>query len=137
VSATCPTRTPAHPHVAVLRTIYADLPRIVEYAADDIVLHCAGRSAENPRICRGIHAVLAYEQSLLRLTAHTLTMDVSHVAANDSFGAVLGVLHATHPQPVTLPFCGLWRFENGRITEHWENAGLSKNDPSPGEGCTS
>ena len=23
---------------------------------------------------------------------------------------------------MAMPFCGLWRFRNGQITEHWENA---------------
>ncbi|MBZ4321414.1 nuclear transport factor 2 family protein [Streptomyces huiliensis] len=117
-----PAHAPEHPHVAILRAIYADLSRFPEYAADDIVLHRADRRAEDPPVCRGIDAVLAHEQALVRLTAHTLTMDVSHIAATDHFGAVLGVLRATHPRPFAMPFCGLWRFADGRVVEHWENA---------------
>ncbi|MBC9719460.1 nuclear transport factor 2 family protein [Streptomyces sp. TRM66268-LWL] len=112
----------AHPHVEVLRAIYADLQRLPDYAVDDIVLHRADRSAEDPRVCRGVQAVLAHEQALVRLTGNTLVMDVQHITANDYFGAVLGILRAKHPQEIAMPFCGLWRFEGGRITEHWENA---------------
>jgi len=116
-----PTQT-AHPHTEMLRTIYADLPKLADYATDEIVLHRANRSAEDPRVCRGIQAVLAHEQALIRLTGNTLVMDVTHSAANEYFGAVLGILRATYPQEIAMPFCGLWRFEGGRIVEHWENA---------------
>ncbi|WP_199550044.1 nuclear transport factor 2 family protein [Streptomyces sp. N35] len=121
MTATIPSQT-THPHTKILRAIYADLPTLVEHAAGDIVLHRADRSAEDPHVCRGIQAVLAHEQALLRLTHNTLVMDVQHITANDYFGAVLGILRATHPQEIAMPFCGLWRFEDGLIVEHWENA---------------
>ncbi|MFE0063039.1 nuclear transport factor 2 family protein [Streptomyces sp. NPDC059003] len=119
---TVPRQTTAHPHTGILRTIYADLSKLAEYAADDMVLHRADRSVEDPGLCRGVQAVLAHEQALLRLTGNTLVMDVEHIAANEYFGAVLGILRATHPQDIAMPFCGLWRFEGGCIVEHWENA---------------
>jgi hypothetical protein len=65
---------------------------------------------------------MAHERALIALTNDTLVMDVEHITATDYFGAVLGVLRATSPKPIAMPFCGLWRFDNGRITEHWENA---------------
>jgi hypothetical protein len=111
-----------HPNVEVLRTIYADLPKIADFAADDIILHRADRTAADPGICRGVEAVQAHEQALLELTDHTLVMDVEHITANDYFGAVLGMLRAQRPHRIAMPFCGLWRFADGRITEHWENA---------------
>jgi predicted SnoaL-like aldol condensation-catalyzing enzyme len=50
-------------------------------------------------------------------------MDVEHIAANDQFGAVFGVLRAQRGgATLAMPFCGLWRFRDGLITEHWENA---------------
>jgi hypothetical protein len=50
-------------------------------------------------------------------------MDVEHIAANDFFGAVFGVLRASRGEATLAePFCGLWRFRDGLITEHWENA---------------
>lgn len=116
------TRPTAHPHVEILRTIYADLTTVADYAADDIVLHRADRTAEDPRVCRGIRAVLAHEQGLIELARGTLVMDVEHIAATDHFGAVLGTLRASLPQQIAMPFCGLWRFAAGRIVEHWENA---------------
>ncbi|WP_317446335.1 nuclear transport factor 2 family protein [Streptomyces collinus] len=117
-----PAGTTTHPHVEILRTIYADLTTVADYAADDIVLHRADRTAEDPRVCRGIQAVVAHEQALIRLAKGTLAMDVEHIAATEYFGAVLGVLRARLPQQIAMPFCGLWRFEDGRIVEHWENA---------------
>ncbi|GGV55295.1 hypothetical protein GCM10010245_87530 [Streptomyces spectabilis] len=115
-------RSAVHPHVEILQAIYTDLPKIAEHAADDIVLHRADRSVEDLRVCRGLQAVLAHEQALLRVTGDTLVMDVDHIMANDHFGTVLGTLRATRPLPVAMPFCGLWRFADGLIVEHWENA---------------
>ncbi|MFH8760665.1 nuclear transport factor 2 family protein [Streptomyces atroolivaceus] len=111
-----------HPNARILRAVYADLTKIADYAAPDILVHLADRTPIDPRPCRGATAVLAHEQALIRMTHGTLVMDVQQIAANDHFGAVLGTLRATRPQPVGVPFCGLWRFVDGCIVEHWENA---------------
>jgi predicted metal-dependent hydrolase len=113
-----------HPNIEILRTIYADLTRIAEYADNDVVLHTADRDIPG-RALRvvGKEAVLAKELDLIRLTGDTLTMDVHDIIANDHFGAVLGILRVRLTDRETaMPFCGLWRFHNGRIIEHWENA---------------
>lgn len=112
----------SHPHTEILRAIYADLPALADYADDDVVLHRADRTAEDPGLCRGVQAVVAHERALLRATEDTLVMDVEHITANDHFGAVLGVLRTSRPREIAMPFCGLWRFADGRIVEHWENA---------------
>jgi hypothetical protein len=111
----------AHPHVAILRALYTDLPTLGKYAAEDIVLHPADRT-QSPAEIRGVDAAVAHERTLVALTDDTLSMDVQHISANDHFGAVLGVLRATRPRTIAMPFCGLWRFADGRIIEHWENA---------------
>jgi hypothetical protein len=117
--------TATHPNVRTLRALYADLTRLGEHAADDMVLHAAEREVSSDvtagRIV-GKEAAVAKERELIHLTGGTLVMDVEHIAANDHFGAVIGVLRA-HRGGATLavPFCGLWRFCDGLITEHWEN----------------
>ena len=118
--------TATHPNVRTLRAIYADLTRLGEYAANDMVLHTAEREVSSDitagRIV-GKKAAVAQERELIRLTGGTLVMDVEHIAANDHFGAVFGVLRAHRGEAtLAMPFCGLWRFRDGLITEHWENA---------------
>lgn len=113
-----------HPNVAVLRGIYADLTRISEYVDDEVVLHAAERDLPGVvPIYRGARAVLDREIDLIRRMAGTLVMDVGFIGANDHFGAVSGYLRATlEGESIALPFCGVWRFCDGRIVEHWENA---------------
>lgn len=111
-----------HPNVRTLKAIYADLSSIGEYTVDDVVLHRANRTVDDPHPVMGRDNVVAHEVGLVAMTGNTLVMDVAHIAANDHFGAVLGTLRVQHPAPATMPFCGLWRFENGRVLEHWENA---------------
>ena len=113
-----------HPYVEVLQTIYADLTRIDDYAADEIVLHTADPSdAGGTGIVSGKQAVVAKERELIALTENTLFMDVQDIIANDYFGAVTGILRAHREDSVlAVPFCGLWRFKGGLIVEHWENA---------------
>lgn len=113
-----------HPNAATLRAVYADLSRIAEHADVDIVLHTADRALQTQAVpVHGREAVQAHELELIRLTGGTLVMDVEHIVANDHFGAVLGVLRSTGTtEDVAMPFCGLWRFRDGRIVEHWENA---------------
>lgn len=113
-----------HPNIEILRTIYADLTCIAKYADEDIVLHTADRDIPGgAKRVVGKEAVLAKELDLIRMTENTLVMDVQDIIANDQFGAVLGVLRAQlNHREVAMPFCGLWRFRNGSIIEHWENA---------------
>lgn len=115
-----------HPNVQKLRAIYADLTRLGEFAAEDMVLHTAVRdfcSDPSARRVVGKEAAVAHERALIRQTGGTLMMDVQHIAANDHFGAVLGVLRARRGEEIlAMPFCGLWRFRDGLIAEHWENA---------------
>lgn len=111
-----------HRNVTILRAIYADLTRIGEYAADDIILHSAERESDNGRYV-GKQAVVAKEQELIHRTGNTLSMDVEQITDNDYFGSVLGVLRAHRDgDTLAVPFCGLWRFRDGLIAEHWENA---------------
>jgi hypothetical protein len=116
--------TDEHPNVAVLRVIYADLTRISEYVDEDVVLHAAERDIPGAvPIYTGARAVLEKEIDLVRKTGGTLVMDVGFIAANDYFGAVYGYLRASlDGESIAMPFCGLWRFRDGRIVEHWENA---------------
>ncbi|MFC7308166.1 nuclear transport factor 2 family protein [Streptomyces monticola] len=113
----------AHPHARVLAAVYEDLTSLVRYADQGIVLHPATRAVgpRDPDVI-GVAAVLAWERGLIRASGGTLRMDVADIVADDHFGAVLGTLRARFPGGLCAqPFCGLWRFEDGRITEHWEN----------------
>lgn len=110
--------TAVHPHETILGTIYGDLGRIGEFAGEDMILHTADGG-----LVLGRQPVVEHELRLIDSTNGTLHMDVHHIVANDHFGAVLGQLRAClHDREMAMPFCGLWRFEAGRIVEHWENA---------------
>jgi ketosteroid isomerase-like protein len=113
-----------HPNAEILRTIYADLSCIDQYVDDDVILHTASREIPGHiRNVIGKKAVLEKELELIELTNNTLVMDVKDITANDHFGAVFGMLRIfIKGQHHEMPFCGLWRFRNGRIVEHWENA---------------
>lgn len=113
-----------HPNVEVLRALYSDLTRFGEFATDDVVMHTADReiNPEGAKV-RGREFVTAKERELIALTGDTLIMDVEEIIANDFFGAVTGVLRGHRgDQVLAVPFCGVWRFVEGRIAEHWENA---------------
>ncbi|KAI0480759.1 hypothetical protein GGR56DRAFT_671844 [Xylariaceae sp. FL0804] len=137
----------------LLRYLYADLTRISQVSAPDIVLHRYASSSSGllPRTLVGAAAAQAHEEALVAATGGTLRMDVESVSANAHFGAVLGVLRARRRRPgdgggdevgdgagpqdatgdgdgdaglrpdLALPFCGVWRFVDGRAVEHWEN----------------
>jgi predicted SnoaL-like aldol condensation-catalyzing enzyme len=112
-----------HPNIATLRSIYEDLRRIERHADEDMVLHTAQRHESDPGCIYGKVAVVEKMQALIRESGRTLTMSVDSIIANDYFGAVLGNIRARRGDShVGMPFCGLWRFHDGRILEHWENA---------------
>ncbi len=109
-----------HPNVHTLRTVYADLTRLKDYVSPNVVLHTAERElAGAQKRVIGRHAVDQKERSLIASTNGTLEMAVEKIIANDHFGSVIGVLRSS---TLSMPFCGLWRFEDGVIVEHWENA---------------
>ncbi|KAM7185811.1 hypothetical protein V8F33_012201 [Rhypophila sp. PSN 637] len=111
---------------ALLEYLYQDLSRISEIASKDIVLHPADRDLSSPskQPLKGIESVQAHEDALIAATGGTLFMEVQSIEANEHFGAVLGVLRATKSgrHDLAIPFCGLWRFQDGKAVEHWENA---------------
>ncbi len=111
-----------HPNAQTLRTVYADFSCVDRYCHDDVVLHAADAGAAGgPALIVGKQAVLEHELGLIRQFG--LVMEVEDVVANDYFGAVIGNLHMHHKgKELVMPFCGLWRFHEGRFTEHWENA---------------
>lgn len=116
--------TSEHPNAAMLRAVYADLSSIGQYLTHDVVLHTAEREVPGAvRQVIGQGPVVTHEQALIAATGATLVMRVEQIIANDYFGAVTGSLCAERDgAKIALPFCGLWRFDNGRIAEHWENA---------------
>jgi ketosteroid isomerase-like protein len=111
-----------HPHVALLRRIYADFGLLDKYASDDMVLHAGGSRDILAGDYVGKQAVLAKEMELYRRSGGSLVMSADHIVANDHFGAVLGRLTARRDgRRFEGEICGLWRFQSGLIVEHWEN----------------
>ncbi|ARD13915.1 MULTISPECIES: nuclear transport factor 2 family protein [Pseudomonas] len=112
-----------HPNREILRAVYKDPTRITEFADADIVLHKADQGAGvGLSIAIGKDAVLSHEINLIRRTRQTLYMDVHDIIANEHYGSVLGEMRAScEGRKIIMPFCGLWRFRDGKIVEHWEN----------------
>ncbi|KAK3356536.1 hypothetical protein B0T25DRAFT_536934 [Lasiosphaeria hispida] len=110
----------------LLRYLYADLTRISDVASKEIQLHPAGRNLSSPPKppIKGVDAVQAHENALVKATGGSLVMDVESISANGHFGTVLGTLRARKHGAIDLavPFCGVWRFDHGEAVEHWENA---------------
>jgi predicted SnoaL-like aldol condensation-catalyzing enzyme len=119
-----PRMSSLHPNIATLRSIYEDLRRIERHADEDMVLHTAQRHVgADPGRLHGKAAVVEKIHALIRESGRTLHMRVDSVVANDYFGVVLGSIRARRGESeIGMPFCGLWRFRDGRVVEHWENA---------------
>jgi ketosteroid isomerase-like protein len=106
----------------MLRAIYADFSLLEKFASEDIVLHAGGSRDIMTGDYVGRQAVLAKELELYRRSGGSLVMTADHVVANDHFGVVLGRLAANRDgHRFEGEICGLWRFQDGLIVEHWEN----------------
>jgi len=111
-----------HPNAEMLRAIYADFSLLAQYASDDVVLHASGTRDIMTGDYIGKAAVLAKEMELFVRSGGTLAIIADHIVANDHFGAVLGRFTANrNGKPFEGEVCGLWRFKDGVIIEHWEN----------------
>ena len=118
-----PTMEGEHPNVSLLRRLYADLTTIGHYVAEDVVLHKATRTVvPDTEVVRGAHHVIAWERDFVAAFGTSLEMDVEAITANEYFGTVTGYIRGTQGgTTLDMPFCGLWRFRDGTIVEHWEN----------------
>jgi ketosteroid isomerase-like protein len=106
----------------MLRAIYADFSLLEKFASEDIVLHASGSRDIMTGDYVGKQAVLAKEMELYRRSGGSLVMATDHIVANDHFGAVLGRFSANrNGNRFEAEICGLWRFRDGVIVEHWEN----------------
>ncbi|TGJ86712.1 hypothetical protein E0Z10_g2022 [Xylaria hypoxylon] len=105
--------------VELLRYLYADLTRLSQVASPDIVLHCSDHTTS----LRGIAAAQAHEEALVAATGGTLHMDVKSVTMDGELRGVRGFMRARKPglEDLEAQFYGLWRFENGKPVEHFEN----------------
>lgn len=116
------TMTQDHPNAVLLRTLYTDLTRVVDHATDDIIYHLATRDLpDGAPDLHGKQAVLANELQLIEATHGLLVADLEQVIANDYFGVALGTFRIRDTD-LAMPICGLWRFRDGLITDHWQNA---------------
>lgn len=110
----------------MLRWLYADLTRISQVATSNIILH---RVHDHGHPLHGAAAAQAHEEGLVAAAGGTLVMDVDRVSANKHFGSVMGTLRAQSRHrgvpDLAVPFCGVWRFEKGRLAEHWENVSVN------------
>jgi hypothetical protein len=112
----------SHPNAQLLRAIYADFSLLDKYASDDIVLHAGGTRGIMAGDYVGKQAVLAKEAELYRRSGASLAVVADHIVANDHFGALLGRFTANRDgERFESEICGLWRFEDGLVVEHWEN----------------
>ncbi|KAK8040793.1 hypothetical protein PG994_013800 [Apiospora phragmitis] len=109
----------------MLRWLYADLTRISQVAAPDIILH---RAEDHSNPLRGAAAAQEHEEGLVAAAGGTLAMNVDRVSSNEHFGSVMGTLRAQSQNmgvpDLAVPFCGVWRFEKGTLAEHWENVSV-------------
>jgi ketosteroid isomerase-like protein len=106
----------------MLRAIYANFSLLEKFASEDIVLHASGSRDIMTGDYVGKQAVLAKEMELYRRSGGSLAMTTDHIVANDHFGAVLGRFSANrNGNRFEGEICGLWRFQDGVIVEHWEN----------------
>lgn len=111
-----------HPNAETLRAIYADFGLLEKFASDDIVLHAAGSRDIMTGDYVGKQAVLAKEIELFVRSGGTLGIVVDHIVANDHFGVMIGRFTANrNGKPFDGEVCGLWRFQDGLVVEHWEN----------------
>jgi len=111
-----------HSHVKMLRALYADFGLLAQFASEDIVLHAGGSRGIMSGDYVGKPAVLAKEMELYRRSGGSLVLTADDIVANDYFGVVLGRLAANrHGHRFEGAVCGLWRFQDGLIVEHWEN----------------
>src|SRR5262249_50786190 len=105
-----------------LRAIYSDFSLLEKYAGDDIVLHAAGSRDIMTGDYVGKQAVLAKELELFARSGGTLALVVDHIVANEHFGVMIGRFTANRDgKPFEGEVCGLWRFRDGLVVEHWEN----------------
>lgn len=112
-----------HPNVALLRKIYArDRDTFFSMVTPDYVCHTPGSSPVAGRVSgadgmrRHIEQGQALSNGSFRVTHQGVFL------ADDRYGLVPVRLTGERPgRTLDIAAFGIWRFEGGRIAEHWEN----------------
>lgn len=113
---------PLHPNALLLRAGY-DAPGIhAKVFTEDFVAHTLGHN-RTAGDWHGAEKMAEHLALILELTQGTIKVTplTRFAIANDRFGVVFSRATAEREgQRVDQYVCGVWRFEEGRIAEHWE-----------------
>jgi ketosteroid isomerase-like protein len=116
------TVSPEHPNAAILRRIYArDREAFYAALAPDYVCHTPGACPVSGDH-RGVDGMRRHIEDGQRLSGGTFRVNaLGAFLADDQWGMAPVRLTARRGDALleTRAF-GIWRFENGRIAEHWE-----------------
>jgi hypothetical protein len=111
-----------HPNALILRAGYDDPSIHATIFADGFVAHTPG---QNPIAgdWKGAAPMAEHLSRIRRLSGDTMKVrPLTHIAlANDDFGVVFSRATASRGAlGLDQYVCGVWRFDHGRIAEHWE-----------------
>ncbi len=111
-----------HPNALILRAGYDDPPIHATIFTDGFVAHTPGR---NPVAgdWQGADPMAEHLGRIRELSGDTMSVRplTRFALANDGFGVVFSRATASRgSEKLDQYVCGVWRFDQGRIAEHWE-----------------
>ena len=130
----------AHPNEELAREGYeafikADMQKVSDFFADDIVWHIGGRGPLAGDY-RGKDEVLGFLAKTMELTGGTFTLEIHDILANDEHAVVLVVARGEREGKTTSPTTSnTWsetledrqahvlHIKDGKVTEYWAHPG--------------
>lgn len=110
-----------HPNAALLRRAYTDFDYMFENCSEDIVVHPQGTTGMGKGDVVGKANFIRRAEEMKRLSGDSLSEPVELVIANDHFGASFARFQVQRgSDELDVPICGIWRFSDGLLVEHWE-----------------
>lgn len=118
------TGTTVHPHVDLMRAVYAafgtgDVTTAGTYWQPDAVHHYPGRSPLAGDH-KGLVATTAFANTMFELTGGNLRMDVLEIGAGEEHAfALLSTHYERKGRVLEMPFVNVARIRDGKIAEFW------------------
>lgn len=111
-----------HPNVALMRKIYArDDEAFKNAMTPDYVTHTPGRSQVAGDFKGWDHRTVHGAQIRELTNASFRVTPMGAFLANDEWGlAPVRITAERNGKKIDMPAFGVWRFENGKVAEHWE-----------------
>lgn len=107
--------------IELLKKIYADFEAVPPNLHSEFKLHSPGQSPVAGEF-DGLDGLIAHLSYMQELSGNTMRLEPQSFLADEKWGMVVSRITAErNGRQLDMPGFGLWRFQDGKLIDHWES----------------